>query len=203
MGKQDGGVGLADRTRDACLHKLGDHYAAGRLTAQELDSRIQVALSAETEAELTEVMADLETEDDESPDRSSSRSPGRGGTPRSSVVRWAAGLLVVAAGSVLLAVVGPGPAAAELAVGLTGGLLGYLTHWWLTRQATPPSPVAERPTPTTRPRPPVLRDEGWRPEDSDEAMIEAMSTPDRVTRLRSIRPLGRGSGVVPTQRTGD
>ena len=208
MGKLDCGAGLTsgldDRTRDACLHKLGDYYAAGRLTAQELDSRIQVALAAETRADLTEVLTDLETEGDESrPAPRSWRNRGPGGTPHSSVVRWAAGILVVAGGSVLLALVGPGPAAAELIVGSTAGLLGFLTHWWLTRQPAPARPVAESRTATAGPRPPVLRDEEWRPEDSDDAVIEAMSTPDPAARLKSTRPLGRGSGVVPTQRTGD
>lgn len=207
MGKLDCGAGpasgLDDRTRDACLHKLGDHYAAGRLTAQELDSRIQAALGAETADDLTEVMDDLEKEGDESPVRSSWRNRRHGGTPSSSVVRWAAGLLVVATGSTLLALVGPGPAAAELAVGLTAGLLGFLTHWWLTRQAAPASPADEGRVASTRPQPPVLRDEAWRPEDSDEAVIEEMSRPDPVARLRSVRPLGRGGGGIPTQRGGD
>ena len=54
--------GLDDATRDACLHGLGDHYAAGRLSAAELDARVQLVLAAETEDELASVMAGLATE---------------------------------------------------------------------------------------------------------------------------------------------
>ena len=51
--------GLDDATRDACLHGLGDHYAAGRLSAAKLDARVQLVLAAETEEELAAVMAGL------------------------------------------------------------------------------------------------------------------------------------------------
>ena len=61
MSRGEAGVaaGLDDATRDACLHGLGDHYAAGRLSAAELDARVQLALAAETEGELAAVMAGL------------------------------------------------------------------------------------------------------------------------------------------------
>ena len=63
MGMTQGGAApgacLDDATRDACLHSLGDHYATGRISVDELDARIQRALAAETEVELASVMAGL------------------------------------------------------------------------------------------------------------------------------------------------
>ena len=47
----------ADRDRVAAL--LRDHFAAGRLTPEELDERLTAALSARTFGDLRRVMADL------------------------------------------------------------------------------------------------------------------------------------------------
>jgi hypothetical protein len=47
----------ADRDRTAAL--LREHHAAGRLTAEEFDERLDAALSAKTLAELDELLADL------------------------------------------------------------------------------------------------------------------------------------------------
>ena len=58
-GRAAPGACLDDARRDACLHSLGDHYATGRISVEELDSRIQRALAAETEEELASVMAGL------------------------------------------------------------------------------------------------------------------------------------------------
>ena len=66
METKHGGVDLSppldDATRDACLHALGDHYAAGRISADELDRRVATALAARVEDELVVLTADL-TED--------------------------------------------------------------------------------------------------------------------------------------------
>ena len=45
--------------RDACLHELGDLYAAGAMSMEELDTRVCAAMVAETEDELAELVNDL------------------------------------------------------------------------------------------------------------------------------------------------
>jgi hypothetical protein len=50
---------IGDAERDTATAELGDHYAAGRLTLDELHERIALALSARTHGQLTRVMRDL------------------------------------------------------------------------------------------------------------------------------------------------
>jgi hypothetical protein len=50
---------IGDAERDTATAELGDHYAAGRLTLDELHERITLALSARTHGQLTRVMRDL------------------------------------------------------------------------------------------------------------------------------------------------
>lgn len=50
---------IGDTERDTATAELGDHYAAGRLTLDELHERITLALSARTYGQLTRVMRDL------------------------------------------------------------------------------------------------------------------------------------------------
>lgn len=50
---------IGDTERDTAAAELGDHYAAGRLTLDELHERITLALSARTHGQLTRVMRDL------------------------------------------------------------------------------------------------------------------------------------------------
>jgi hypothetical protein len=50
---------IGDAERDIATAELGDHYAAGRLTLDELHERIALALSARTHGQLTRVMRDL------------------------------------------------------------------------------------------------------------------------------------------------
>ena len=78
------GASLDDATRDACLHSLGDHYATGRISVDELDVRIQRALAAETEEELASVMAGLESVPADGPgdDAGARRDPPRTGLGR-------------------------------------------------------------------------------------------------------------------------
>ena len=82
MSRGEAGVaaGLDDATRDACLHGLGDHYAAGRLSTAELDERVQLVLAAETEEDLAAVMTGLVEEpavDQDAPATRPPRSPAR------------------------------------------------------------------------------------------------------------------------------
>jgi hypothetical protein len=50
---------VGDAERDAVAGELGDHYAAGRITLDEFNSRIDAAYRATTARELARVIADL------------------------------------------------------------------------------------------------------------------------------------------------
>ncbi len=50
---------IGDAERDTAASELGDHYAAGRLTLDELHERIGLVLSARTHGQLGRVMRDL------------------------------------------------------------------------------------------------------------------------------------------------
>lgn len=50
---------IGDAERDAAAADLGEHYAAGRLTLDELDERLDAVFSAKTFGQLARVMTDL------------------------------------------------------------------------------------------------------------------------------------------------
>jgi hypothetical protein len=50
---------IGDAERDAAAADLGEHYAAGRLTLDELNERLDAAFSAKTFGQLAKLMADL------------------------------------------------------------------------------------------------------------------------------------------------
>jgi hypothetical protein len=50
---------IGDAERDAAATDLGEHYAAGRLSLDELHDRLDAAFAAKTLGQLTRVMADL------------------------------------------------------------------------------------------------------------------------------------------------
>jgi hypothetical protein len=50
---------IGDAERDTATAELGDHFAAGRLTLDELHERVAQALSARTHGQLSRVMRDL------------------------------------------------------------------------------------------------------------------------------------------------
>lgn len=50
---------IGDAERDTATAELGDHFAAGRLTLDELHERVAQALSARTHGQLSQVMRDL------------------------------------------------------------------------------------------------------------------------------------------------
>jgi uncharacterized membrane protein len=52
-------IRISDTDRDRAASRLRDHYAEGRLTAEELDERVTAALNARTAGDLRKVMADL------------------------------------------------------------------------------------------------------------------------------------------------
>ena len=121
--------------RDACLHALGAHHAAGRLSIEELDSRIQAALAAETEEELAALTADL-TERPRPATEAEPDARGRVSPQRSHLQGWVAAYVASISGGVLVAAAGPRRDEAEFAAGLAAGLLGFASHWALTRWFT-------------------------------------------------------------------
>ena len=52
-------IRISDADRDRVTARLRDHFAEGRLTADELDERLTAALNAKTIGDLRPVMADL------------------------------------------------------------------------------------------------------------------------------------------------
>jgi hypothetical protein len=53
------GLRVSDAERDAAAAELREHYAAGRLTADELNERISQAFAARTRGDISAVMRDL------------------------------------------------------------------------------------------------------------------------------------------------
>jgi hypothetical protein len=58
-GHRDDRIRVSDADRERVTDRLREHFAAGRLTREELDERITAALSAKTFGDLRPVMADL------------------------------------------------------------------------------------------------------------------------------------------------
>jgi DUF1707 SHOCT-like domain len=50
---------IGDAERDAAAADLGEHYAAGRLSLDELNERLDAVFSSKTFGQLTRIMADL------------------------------------------------------------------------------------------------------------------------------------------------
>ncbi len=55
----DDHIRASDADRENVTGRLREHFAAGRLTPDELDERVTAALSAKTHGELRQLMADL------------------------------------------------------------------------------------------------------------------------------------------------
>ena len=55
----DDRIRASDADRDRVTARLREHFAAGRLTSEELDERVTTALRATTFGELRRLMADL------------------------------------------------------------------------------------------------------------------------------------------------
>lgn len=54
-------VRIGDAERDEALDELGEHYAAGRLTREELDERTETAMGARFDSDLEPLFRDLPT----------------------------------------------------------------------------------------------------------------------------------------------
>src|SRR4051794_13067094 len=52
-------VRVGDAERDEALDKLGDHFAAGRLTREEFDERSETAMGARFDSDLEVIFRDL------------------------------------------------------------------------------------------------------------------------------------------------
>ena len=52
-------VRIGDAERDGAITALSEHFAAGRLSREELDERVEQAMSARFDADLTPLLADL------------------------------------------------------------------------------------------------------------------------------------------------
>ncbi len=57
--KPGGPIRIGDKEREDAVKRLGEHYEAGRLTAEEHTERIGRALEAKTEADLAALFSDL------------------------------------------------------------------------------------------------------------------------------------------------
>ena len=88
----------SDAERERAAELLREHCAAGRLTAEELDERLEEAYRARTVGELRAVLREL-------PEESAPDAPGRGEPPGPALRLPRPGLLVVAAAIVAVAAV--------------------------------------------------------------------------------------------------
>lgn len=206
-------TGLGDKERDACMHRLGDYYAQGRLTADELDRSIQAILAAETEADLDAAMAEV-------PLRSEThvREPVTPDGSRASatlrvvhrVAHRVAAVAALASGGVLLAAVGPRSNGAEFAAGTAVASLGFAAHWWVSTRSAPLLSTPQVAEQQTGARPPAevasdepasdepASDEPASDEPTDVAVPARPTVAPRPTRPRPV--VGRGDGTIPTQR---
>ncbi|MFG1815102.1 DUF1707 domain-containing protein [Kribbella sp. NPDC049174] len=57
--KPGGPIRIGDKEREDAVKRLGEHYEAGRLTAEEHTERIGRALEAKTDADLAALFSDL------------------------------------------------------------------------------------------------------------------------------------------------
>lgn len=75
---------IGDAERETATAELGDHFAAGRLTLDELHERIDLALAARTQGQLVRVMSDLPParREPRAPAAPAPGQPPRGDSPR-------------------------------------------------------------------------------------------------------------------------
>jgi DUF1707 SHOCT-like domain len=88
-------VRIGDAERDEAVSALGEHFAAGRLTREELDERIDQAMQARFSTDLEPLFDDLPASPRLQPERPEQRV--RPGPPQLSPLAWVLPLVVVAA----------------------------------------------------------------------------------------------------------
>ena len=74
-----GRIRIGDEEREDAVRRLGEHYEAGRLTAEEHTERVGEALQAKTEADLVGLFADLPGEGRRTGPAEPAEEPGRSG----------------------------------------------------------------------------------------------------------------------------
>jgi hypothetical protein len=104
-------VRVGDQEREDAVRRLGEHYEAGRLTAEEHTERIGAALQAKTAAELSALFADLPGEKAEArSEEGAQRPPWAGQRPpwasKGPFKRVPLPLLIALAGLAVLASIG-------------------------------------------------------------------------------------------------
>lgn len=72
---------VSDADRERVAERLREHFAAGRLTSEELDERVATALGAKTAGELRAVLADLPEPGPTGPDAGQQVPPRWAGRP--------------------------------------------------------------------------------------------------------------------------
>ena len=125
-------VRIGDVERDACVERLVENYAAGRLSAEELDRRQREALEAVTAADLAGLVADLPMTDSRGGPKTR-RLPvsGFSGSDRAVKVATALGVpATFATGGVVVAAYADGASdVSQFSWAVAMGVAGYLTHW--------------------------------------------------------------------------
>jgi hypothetical protein len=96
-------VRIGDAERDRAVSDLGDHFAAGRLTREEFDDRVDQAMAAKFDRDLQPLFADLPR-----PEPVSTRPAGPAPSPRAGLLMmlWWLPLLVVVSAVVLTVLLG-------------------------------------------------------------------------------------------------
>jgi hypothetical protein len=189
-------AGLDDATRDACLHCLGDHYAAGRLSVAELDSRVQLALAAQTEDELAAVMAGV-VEDPAGGQLTRGRASATGAV-RLRTIPAAVAVAVLTSGGTALVLAGPSAAVGAFVAVLAAALVGVLAH-----RAVTPRSQEDREEPPAEPSPVPSGPVAERPTSSDGPAEGSAPPPPATASVIVPRRVRLNGGVIPTQRGGD
>lgn len=117
---------IGDRERANTCDELSAHFAAGRMTSEELDERLAAAVGARTEAELRWVLADLPPLDQERPRSDPPLAPPQQ-SPSTAWSAWDVIVLLVLLGCVAVA----GLAAVALVVAGIGGF-AYIVATFLS-----------------------------------------------------------------------
>jgi hypothetical protein len=128
------GIRIGDAERDECMEALTEHHVRGRLSVEELDRRHRAALTAETDVELAELLADLPHTSPRSDLAVAGDWWGLEPHVRAArMARWAATPVSLAAAGVLVAATDITTDEVGFAAGLMAASIGYLTHLLVTR----------------------------------------------------------------------
>ncbi|MFC9690791.1 DUF1707 domain-containing protein [Kribbella sp. NPDC056951] len=85
----EGPMRIGDAEREEAVRRLGEHYEAGRLTAEEHGERVEAALRARTGDELAAIFGDLPTDRERPPHEARTGAPGGRGPRGQGRPGWA------------------------------------------------------------------------------------------------------------------